>query len=39
MEVSGMKTLMRSRSGFVGGVCAGLAKHYGWQKAVCRLVL
>ncbi len=32
MEVSGMKTLMRSRSGFVSGVCAGLAKHYGLRK-------
>jgi phage shock protein PspC (stress-responsive transcriptional regulator) len=32
MEVSGMKKLMRSRSGFAGGVCAGLAKHYGLQK-------
>lgn len=32
MEVSGMKKLIRSRSAFAGGVCAGLAKHYGWQK-------
>jgi phage shock protein PspC (stress-responsive transcriptional regulator) len=32
MEVSGMKKLMRSRSAFAGGVCAGLAKHYGLQK-------
>ena len=32
MEVSGMNKLMRSRSGFAGGVCAGLARHYGWQK-------
>ena len=32
MEVSGMKKLMRSRSAFAGGVCAGLAKHYGLRK-------
>jgi phage shock protein PspC (stress-responsive transcriptional regulator) len=32
MEPTGSKKLLRSSSFVVGGVCSGLAKHYGLRK-------
>jgi len=38
-SVEDMNTLVRPRQGrMIGGVCAGIADRYGWDRTVVRLV-